>query len=102
MSHAHQPSHRPASHGMGMKHALKLFLLNAVLYGACAAFAGVIVGDYLPVEAQGKVLLAFVVGPFVLAIISTVAHMKAHAWTSVDDMAERFAHPHQRDDRGGR
>ena len=87
---------------MGFKHGVKLFLLNAVLYGACAAFAGLMVGDYLPVEAQGRVILAFMVGPLVLAVISTVSHMKAHAWTSVDDMAERFAHPHQHDDRGGR
>lgn len=80
---------------MGFKHAFKLFLLNAVLYGACAAFAGVIIGDYLPTEAQGKVILAFLVGPLVLAVISTIAHMKAHQWTSADDMAERFVHPHQ-------
>ena len=63
--------------------------------GACAAFAGVIIGDYLPTEAQGKVILAFLVGPLVLAVISTIAHMKAHQWTSADDMAERFVHPHQ-------
>ncbi len=86
---------------MGFKHGVKLFLLNAVLYGACAAFAGLMVGDYLPVEAQGRVILAFMVGPLVLAVISTVSHMKAHAWTSVDDMAERFTHPHQKPD-GGR
>ena len=66
-----------------------------MLYGACAAFAGVIIGDYLPTEAQGKVILAFLVGPLVLAVISTIAHMKAHQWTSADDMAERFVHPHQ-------
>jgi hypothetical protein len=85
---------------MGMKHALKLFLLNAVLYGACAAFAGLIVGDYLKTAEQSRVLAAFMLVPLVLAVISTVLHMKAHAWTSVDDMAERFVHPHQRNDGG--
>ncbi|MCE2875305.1 MAG: hypothetical protein LW625_06685 [Planctomycetaceae bacterium] len=40
-------------------------------------------------------ILAFLVGPLVLAVISTIAHMKAHQWTSADDMAERFVHPHQ-------
>lgn len=86
---------------MGARHGFRLFMLNAVLYGACAAFAGLIVGDALPTEAQGRVILAFAVVPLVIAIISTVAHMKAHRWTSVDDMAERFAHPHQNPPRGG-
>jgi hypothetical protein len=80
---------------MGVRHGLRLFMLNAVLYGSCAAFAGLIVGDDLPTEAQGRVILAFAVVPLVLSVISTVAHMKAQRWTSVDDMAERFAHPHQ-------
>jgi|GEM_PF-729549 len=98
MSHSnkqHDRHDRPAPQRMGMKHALRLFVLNAVLYGACAAFAGVMVGDYLPTEAQGKVILAFLLGPLVLAIISTIAHMKAHQWNNVDDMADRFTHPHQ-------
>jgi len=89
--HAGAPK-RPA---MNARHGFRLFMLNAVLYGACAAFAGLIVGDDLPTEAQGKVILAFAVVPLVLAVVSTFAHMKAHRWTSVDDMAERFAHPHQ-------
>jgi hypothetical protein len=75
---------------------MRLFILNAILYGACAAFAGVIVGDSLQTAAQPKVLLAFGVVPLALAIVSTIAHMKAHRWTSVDDMAERLVHPHQR------
>lgn len=86
---------------MGFRHGIRLFLLNAVLYGACSAFAGLIVGDYLPVEAQGRVILAFMVVPLGLALVSTVAHMKAHAWTSVDEMAERFSHPHQHGERRG-
>ena len=85
---------------MGARHAIKLFLLNAVLYGACSAFAGLIVGDALQTAAQSRVLAAFMLVPLVLAVISTVLHMKAHAWTSVDDMAERFVHPHQHPDRG--
>jgi predicted membrane-bound mannosyltransferase len=85
---------------MGFRHAVRLFLLNAVLYGSCAAFAGLIVGDYLPVEQQGRVIVAFGVVPLVVALVSTVAHMRAHRWTSVDDMAERFTHPHQQRMRG--
>jgi hypothetical protein len=101
MSHGHQHGGAPAPRKMGFKHAIRLFLLNAVLYGACAAFAGLIIGDYLPVEAQGRVILAFMVVPLVIALVSTIAHMKAHRWTSVDDMAERFAHPHQHGDGRG-
>jgi hypothetical protein len=99
MSHPHQHSNRPAPRAMGLKHGLKLFLLNAVLYGACAAFAGLMVGDYLVGKDQGRIIIGFMVGPLVLAVISTISHMKAHAWTSVDDMAERFVHPHQPTDR---
>lgn len=84
---------------MGLKHALKLFLLNAVLYGACSAFAGLIIGDALSTVQQPRLIVAVGVVPLVLAVISTVLHMKAHAWTSVDDMAERFVHPHQHSDR---
>ncbi len=87
---------------MGGRHAIRLFLLNAVLYGACSAFAGVIIGDDLPTAAQGKVILAFLVVPLVLAIISTVAHVKAHQWSNVDDMAERLMHPHQPPSKGDR
>ena len=74
-------------------------MLNAVLYGACSAFAGLMVGDDLPTGSQGRVIIAFAVVPLVLAIVSTIAHMKAHRWTSVDDMAERFVHPHQHGNR---
>jgi hypothetical protein len=87
---------------MGFRHGVRLFLLNAVLYGACAAFAGLIVGDDLPVASHGRVIVAFMAVPLALAVVSTVAHMKVHEWTSVDDMAERFVHPHQHGDRGGR
>ena len=86
---------------MGFRHGVRLFLLNAVLYGACSAFAGLMIGDDLPVEAQGRVILAFMVVPVVVALVSTVAHMKTHQWTGVDDMAERFTHPHQHGDRRG-
>lgn len=101
MSHGHQHGGAPAPRKMGFKHAIRLFLLNAVLYGACAAFAGLIVGDYLPVKEQGRVILAFMAVPLAIAVVSTVAHLKAHQWTSVDDMAERFTHPHQHGDRRG-
>lgn len=93
--HPSTPDRRVAS----ARHGFRLFMLNAVLYGACSAFAGLMVGDYLPTGSQGRVIIAFAVAPLVLAVVSTIAHMKAHRWTSVDDMAERFAHPHQHGDR---
>jgi len=75
---------------MGAKHLFRLFILNAVLYVACGAFAGVIVGDYLPTPMEMRVLAAFVGVPLIMAVISTAIHAKARRWTSVDDMAERF------------
>lgn len=75
---------------MGGRHAGKLFVLNVVLYLACSAFAGLIIKDYLTTPYEMKVLLALVVVPLVMAAVSTVVHLKAHRWTNVDDMAERF------------
>ena len=75
---------------MGSRHALKLFILNAVLFLACSAFAGLIIKDYLPTPGEPKVLAALLLVPLVMAVVATVVHMKTHRWTSVDDMAERF------------
>ena len=101
MSHSHKSEqlqstgHQPARKTPPFRHAIRLFILNAILYGACAAFIGAIIGDSLPDNQQLKVVLALFVVPLVLAIISTVLHMKSHTWSSVDDMAERLLHPHQ-------
>ena len=101
MSHSHNSEHvhskpnQASRKSPSFRHGVRLFILNAILYGACAAFIGAIVGDSLPENAQFKVVLALFVVPFVLAIISTVLHFKSHTWTSVDDMAERLLHPHQ-------
>ena len=69
---------------------MRLFLLNAVLYVACGAFAGLVAMDYLPSPIEMKALAAFFGVPLVMAVVSTIVHLKAHRWTSVDDMAERF------------
>jgi len=73
------------------RHAFKLFILNAVLFLACSAFAGLIIKDYLPTPGEPKVLAALFVVPLVMAAIATVVHVLADRWTSVDDMAERFS-----------
>jgi len=89
--HGHHDKHAGGSAPrMGGRHAGKLFVLNAVLYLACSAFAGLIIKDYLMTAYTMEILGALVVVPLVMAAISTVVHMKAHRWTSVDDMAERF------------
>ena len=93
--HLHSKPHETTRKSPPFRHAVRLFILNAILYGACAAFIGAIIGDSLPDNQQLKVVLALFVVPFVLAVISTVLHVKSHTWTSVDDMAERLLHPHQ-------
>lgn len=81
------PSSSPRS---GAKHALRLFLLNAVLFVACGAFAGLVAMDYLPSPIEMKAIAAFFGVPLVMAVVATIVHLKAKRWTSVDDMAERF------------
>ena len=93
--HLHSKPHETTRKTPPFRHAVRLFILNAILYGACAAFIGAIIGDSLPYNQQLKVVFALFVVPLVLAIISTVLHLKSHTWTSVDDMAERLLHPHQ-------
>ncbi len=89
--HAHHGHGGPgAAPRSGARHAFRLFLLNAVLYVACGAFAGLIVMDYLPTPMEMKVLAAFFGVPLLMAVVSTLVHVKARRWTSVDDMAERF------------
>lgn len=75
---------------MGSRHAGKLFVLNAVLFLACSAFAGAVMYDYLPSSIEMKAIAGLVIVPIVMAIVATVVHMKTNRWTSVDDMAERF------------
>ncbi|MCE9620264.1 MAG: hypothetical protein K8R92_10195 [Planctomycetes bacterium] len=95
MTHPSNSHHAPPHNPRRFRHAIRLFILNAILYGACSAFAGVIVGDSLRDTNQMKLLLAFGAVPLVLAVVSTIVHVKANRWTNVDDIAERFAHPHQ-------
>jgi Na+/glutamate symporter len=99
MSHSqnseHSKPHVAARKPTPIRHFIRLFILNAILYGACAAFIGAIIGDSLPNTQQPKVILALFVVPLVLAIISTILHSNSHRWTSVDDMADRLLHPHQ-------
>ena len=99
MNHApeHRGNHSHAQHGHGERprrisgaHLLKLFLLNVVLFGACGAFAGLIVGDWVPREGQMRFLAAVGLVPLVLAVVATIAHAWAGKWTSVDSMSERF------------
>lgn len=95
MTHHQHHSHHghggsPPARRMGGRHALRLFALNAVLYVACGAFAGLIARDYLPSPIEMKAIAAFFGVPLLMAVISTVVHMKAQRWTSVDDMAERL------------
>ncbi len=81
---------------MSASHILKLFLLNVVLFGACSAFAGLIVGDWVPAGNQLRVLAAFGLLPLVAAVIATAVHAYAGKWTSADQMSERFlgsSHP---------
>jgi len=86
--HGHGGGHAPPR--LNGRHGLKLFILNAVLFLACGAFAGLIMKDYLPTPYEMKVLAALVAVPLVMALIATVVHVKTDRWTSVDDMAERF------------
>jgi hypothetical protein len=99
MNHApqHHGHHSHAQHGhadrprrMSGSHLLKLFLLNVVLFGACGAFAGLIMGDWVPREGQLRFLAAVGLVPLVLAVVATIAHAWAGKWTSVDNMSERF------------
>lgn len=81
---------------MSTKHIVRLFLLNAVLFGTCSAFAGLIVGDWVPSGQQLRVLAAFGLVPLVIAVVATVVHAYAGKWTSADEMSERFfggSHP---------
>lgn len=90
--HGHHDAHSGRSvPRMGGRHAGKLFILNAVLFLVCSAFAGLIIKDYLPTPSEPKVIAALLIVPIVMAAVSTFVHMKAHRWTSVDDMAERFS-----------
>lgn len=75
---------------MGGRHGVKLFILNAVLFLACSAFAGLIMKDYLPTAIEMKLIAGLLIVPLVMAVIATVVHMKTDRWTSVDDIAERF------------
>ncbi|MBX3356025.1 MAG: hypothetical protein KF724_10055 [Phycisphaeraceae bacterium] len=86
--HGHGGGHAPRR--QGGRHGVKLFILNAVLFLACSAFAGMIMLDYLPSPIEMKVIAALIVVPLVMAVVATVVHVKADRWTSVDDMAERF------------
>ena len=68
--------------GLGIPIPEDIILITAGIWATSAGFpwvvaslimyAGVIIGDYLPTEAQGKVILAFLIGPLVLAVISTL------------------------------
>ncbi|MFO0894948.1 MAG: hypothetical protein U0574_08345 [Phycisphaerales bacterium] len=89
--HEHEKKDRPAPKRMSAKHGFRLFILNAVLYVACGAFAGLVAMDYLPSPFEMRVLLAFFAVPLIMAVVSTLIHVMAARWTSVDDMAERFA-----------
>lgn len=71
-------------------HVAKLLLLNCVLFLACGAFAGAIVGDYIEDKLQLRVLSAFVLIPLGIAVVSTFIHVRASRWTSVDSMSERM------------
>jgi hypothetical protein len=88
--HDHGGAKPRSAHGMGSGHVLKLFLLNVVLFGACGAFAGVIMGDWVPSGGQLRFLAAVGLVPMVIAVVATVVHVKAGRWTSVDTMSERF------------
>ncbi|MBL9141078.1 MAG: hypothetical protein JNK53_04365 [Phycisphaerae bacterium] len=96
-SHEHDRGHSKAHHsgkgggrGFSVGHVLKLLLLNCVLFLACGAFAGAIVGDYIPDKMQLRVIGAFVLVPLGIAIVSTVVHVYSARWTSVDSMSERM------------
>jgi len=71
-------------------HVMKLLLLNTVLFLACGAFAGAIVGDYIEDKLQMRVIAAFVLVPIAIAIVSTAIHVRAGRWTSSDSMSERM------------
>lgn len=88
--HDHQQAHRSSPRGMSAGHLLKLFLMNAVLFGACGAFAGMIMGDWVPAGNQLRFLSAVALIPLVLALVATILHAKAGNWTSADNMSERF------------
>jgi hypothetical protein len=98
MSHAHHDPRRAKRHHPGTgggarfsgSHVAKLLLLNCVLFLACGAFAGAIVGDYIEDKLQMRVLAAFVLVPIGIAIVSTFIHVRASRWTSVDSMSERM------------
>lgn len=89
-SHDRKQSHSKGGHGFSAGHVLKLLLLNCVLFLACGAFAGAIVGDSIPDKFQLKVIAAFVLVPLAIAVISTFLHLRSHRWTSVDSMSERM------------
>lgn len=89
--HDHKHSHHKGVRGFSTGHIIKLLLLNCVLFLACGAFAGMIAGDYLlsdPLEF--KIIAAFILVPLAIAVVSTMAHVWASKWTSVDSMSERM------------
>ncbi len=98
MSHQqHKHGHSSSSHtgksvkrGFSGSHVMKLLLLNCVLFLACGAFAGAIVGDYIEDKLQLRVIAAFVLVPLGIAVVSTVLHVRTAQWTSVDSMSERM------------
>ena len=88
--HDHQHAHRSSPRGMSGIHILKLFFLNVVLFGACGAFAGLMMGDWVPEDGQLRFLGAVAVVPLVIAVIATFVHAHAGKWTSADNMSERL------------
>ncbi len=89
--HGHKSGHHKGVRGFSTGHIVKLLLLNCVLFLACGAFAGMIAGDYLlsdPLEF--KIVAAFILVPLAVAVVSTIVHVWASRWTSVDSMSERM------------
>ncbi|MFO0783816.1 MAG: hypothetical protein U0636_09045 [Phycisphaerales bacterium] len=97
MNHPPQRDHRKRAHQQpaadarfSASHVMKLLLLNCVLFLACGAFAGLIVGDWIQDKLQMRVIAAFVLIPLGMAVISTFIHAKSGRWSNVDSMSERM------------
>lgn len=76
---------------MTMGHAIRLLVLNLVLYVTIAAFAILVTGSYDQMSpGHWTMMTILVVGAAVVGVVSTAMHVKKGTWTSVDDMAERF------------
>jgi hypothetical protein len=88
--HDHQHDHRPPTRGMSGIHVLKLLALNVVLFGACGAFAGMMMGDWVPEGGQLRFLGAVAFIPLAIAVVATFVHAHAGKWTSADNMSERL------------